>query len=86
MLVLGGLGEMWLYPNEVIGNDVQDEGWGLFYQYSGAQKIKTNIMSFFGEHSNLCFSEASSQYLSSLEAQKRSCHFKKEHFSPVLHI
>ena len=38
MLVLGGLGEMWLYPNEVIGNDVQDEGWGLFYQYSGAQK------------------------------------------------
>lgn len=53
---------------------------------SEQQKINTNIMSFFGEHSNLCFSEASSQYLSSLEAQKRSCHFKKEHFSPVLHI
>ena len=47
MLVLGGLGETWLYPNEVIGNDVQDEGWGLFYQYSGAQKIKTNILLAF---------------------------------------
>lgn len=31
MLVLGGLGEMWLYPNEVIGNDVQDEDYETMF-------------------------------------------------------
>ena len=41
MLVLGGLGQNWTYPNEVIGNDVQDEGWGLHYQDSGVPKIDT---------------------------------------------
>ena len=41
MLVLGGLGQNWTYPNEVIGNDVQDEGWGLHYQNSGVPKIDT---------------------------------------------
>ena len=44
ILVLGGLGELWTYPSEVIDNDVQDEGWGLFYQYSGAQKIENTIL------------------------------------------
>ena len=41
MLVLGGLGQNWTYPNEVIGNDVQNEGWGLRYQNSGVPKIET---------------------------------------------
>ena len=32
MLILGGLGENWTYPNEILGNDVQGEGQGLYQQ------------------------------------------------------
>ena len=30
MLILGGLGENWTYPNEILDNDVQGEGRGLY--------------------------------------------------------
>ena len=32
MLILGGLGENWTYPNEILDNDVQGEGRGLYQQ------------------------------------------------------